>query len=144
MPGEVMKVDVVSPEQVLFSGEATMVITRTLSGDIAFMPGHAPLLGALTECHTRIHLADGTVRDFAIHGGFVEVSKGKVSLLSDRAEAGADIDVARARTAKESVEAALPQAAAGKEEDELRAALRRATARLMAAGGATGSSGSAH
>ena len=55
-----MQVEVVSPEKVLFSGEATQVITRTLgSGEIAFLPGHAPFLGALTENHTRITLADG-------------------------------------------------------------------------------------
>ena len=45
-----MQVELVSPERVLFSGEATMVILRTLGGgDIAFLPGHAPFLGALTE-----------------------------------------------------------------------------------------------
>ena len=49
-------VELVSPEQVLFAGEATMVIARTLGGgDIAFLPGHAPFLGALTENHTRIY-----------------------------------------------------------------------------------------
>ena len=48
-----MSVEVVSPEAVLYSGEATMVITRTLGGgEIAFQPGHAPFLGALTESHT--------------------------------------------------------------------------------------------
>jgi F-type H+-transporting ATPase subunit epsilon len=82
-----MKVEVVSPEKLLFSGEATMVITRTLDGgDIAFMAGHAPFLGALADCHTKIHLADGTVQHLNVHGGFVEVSKSKVSILSDGAE----------------------------------------------------------
>ena len=48
-----MSVEVVSPEAVLYSGEATMVITRTLGGgEIAFQPGHAAFLGALTESHT--------------------------------------------------------------------------------------------
>ncbi len=82
-----MKVEVVSPEKLLFSGEATMVITRTLGGgDIAFMAGHAPFLAALADCHTKIHLADGTVQHLNVHGGFVEVSKSKVSILSDGAE----------------------------------------------------------
>ena len=81
-----MKVEVVSPEKLLFSGEATMVITRTMSGDIAFMAGHAPFLAALADCHTKIHLADGTVQHLMVHGGFVEVSKSKVSILSDGAE----------------------------------------------------------
>lgn len=81
-----IKVEVVSPEALLFSGEATMVITRTLSGDIAFMAGHAPFLAALADCDTKIHLADGTIQHLKVHGGFVEVSKSKVSILSDGAE----------------------------------------------------------
>ena len=144
MPGEVMRVEVVTPENVLFSGEATMVITRTLSGDIAFMAGHAPLLGALTECHTRIHLSDGTVQDFAVHGGFVEVSGGTVSILSDTAEGRDEIDVARARAAKVPAAAALAQSSPGPEEDRLRRALRRADARLSAAGSSSGAATSAH
>ncbi|HEX9258925.1 MAG TPA: F0F1 ATP synthase subunit epsilon, partial [Acidimicrobiales bacterium] len=100
MAGAAMRVELVSPERVVFSGEATMVITRVLDGgDIAFMAGHAPYLGALVECHTRIELVDGRVQDVAVHGGFVEVSGNKVSLLTDLAELGENIDVDRARRA---------------------------------------------
>ena len=100
-----MRVEVVSPEKVLFSGEATQVITRTLGGgEIAFLPGHAPFLGALIENHTRVTLVDGTILDVAVHGGFVQVSANKVSLLSDIAELSADIDRARAMSAKERAE----------------------------------------
>ena len=64
-----MQVELVSPERIIFSGEATQVITRTLGGgEIAFLPGHAPFLGALVENHTRITLADGQVLDVAVHG----------------------------------------------------------------------------
>ena len=78
-----MDVEVVSPKRVLFSGEATMVILRTLGGgDIAFLPGHAPFLGALTEWSGQLHLADGTVKHLAIHNGFVEVSNNTVSILA--------------------------------------------------------------
>ena len=132
-----MHVDVVSPERVLFSGEATMVVTRTLSGDIAFMPGHAPFVGALSECHTRIHLVDGTVADVAVHGGFVEVSHGKVSILSDVAEMAAQIDVPRAQAAKERAEAAMMS----EHDAEVESALRRAHARLNAAGGVSSAAG---
>ena len=69
-----MTVELVSPEKVIFSGEATQVITRTLGGgEVAFLSGHAPFLGALTESHTRITLTDGSIVDVAVHGGFVEV-----------------------------------------------------------------------
>lgn len=126
-----MAVEVVSPERVLFSGEATMVITRTLGGgEIAFQAGHAPFLAALTENHTRVFLTDGTVEDLAVHGGFVEVSNNKVSILSDTAERGSDIDVARARDAKTRAEDALRH----EHDAEGVAALARAHARLNAAG----------
>jgi F-type H+-transporting ATPase subunit epsilon len=127
---EPMTVEVVSPERVLFSGEATMVITRTLDGgEIAFQAGHAPFLGALTENHTRVFLTDGTVEDLAVHGGFVEVSNNKVSILSDAAERAADIDVERARQAKARAEESLRQ----EHDAEGVAALARANARLNAA-----------
>lgn len=126
-----MTVEVVSPERVLYSGLATMVITRTLGGgEIAFQPGHAAFLGALTECHTRVYLTDGRVEDIAVHGGFVEVSNNKVSILSDAAELGSQIDVERARRAKERAEEILRHA----HDAEAISALGRAHARLHAAG----------
>jgi len=97
-------VEVVSPEAILYTGEADMVITRTAGGgEIAFQSGHAPFLGALIENHTRVFQTDGTVQDLAIHRGFVEVSGNptKVSILSDTAELAEDIDIERAKEALE-------------------------------------------
>ena len=129
-----MTVEVVSPEALLYSGEGTMVITRTLGGgEIAFQPGHAPFLAALTENHTRVFLADGSVEDIAVHGGFVEVSGNKVSILSDSAEIGSSIDVARAQAAKERAEERLRH----EHDAEAVSALGRANARLRAAGALT-------
>ena len=133
-----MTVEVVSPEEVLYSGEATMIITRTVGGgEIAFQPGHSAFLGALQECHTRVYLEDGSIEDIAVHGGFVEVSgtPTKVSILSDTAELAQDIDVERAKEAldrhqhmlrDQSLEASLVEiATAGRD---------RAQARLRASG----------
>ena len=136
-----MQVEVVSPEKVLFSGEAIQVITRTIGGgEIAFLPGHAPFLGALTENHTRIGLADGTTLDVAVHGGFVQVSGTTVSILSDVAELSEQIDRARALRAKEHAEARLRS----EHDAEAIAALSRAHARLNATGGTPGSTTSVH
>jgi F-type H+-transporting ATPase subunit epsilon len=127
-----MKVEVVSPERVLFSGVATQLITRTESGgEIAFLPGHTSFLGVLTENHTRIFLEDGRVQSVAVHGGFVEASGGHVTLLSDNAELAEDIDVARARAAKERAESAMQS----EHEASVAADLRRADARISATGG---------
>jgi F-type H+-transporting ATPase subunit epsilon len=131
-----MRVEVVSPERVLFSGESTMVVTRTLGGgEIAFQPGHAPFLAALTENHTRIYLVGGGRQDVAVHGGFVEVSNNTVSLLCDVAELGQDIDVDRARRAMAAAELSLSRVGdTALAYAAVEAALRRAHARLAAAG----------
>jgi F-type H+-transporting ATPase subunit epsilon len=131
MSSNAMTVEVVSPEAVLFSGEGTMVITRTIGGgEIAFQPGHAAFLGALQTNHTRVFLVDGSVQDIAIHGGFVEVSNNKVSILSDAAEVSQTIDVERAKAAQERAEEHLRR----EHDAEAVAALSRAHARLRAAG----------
>jgi F-type H+-transporting ATPase subunit epsilon len=127
-----MRVEVVSPERVLFSGEATQVITRTMGGgEVAFLPGHAAFLGALTENHTRVYLADGRIQNLAVHLGFVEVGADHVTILSDSAELEEDIDVVRARSAKERAEEQLRK----EHSSEVEADLRRAHARLSAKGG---------
>ena len=126
-----MQVEVVAPERVVFSGEATMVITRTLDGgDIAFLPGHARFLGALVENHTRVHLVDGTVEDIAVHGGFVEVSDDRVSILSDLAERASEIDAERARRKLEQAEARQVH----EHDAGVAASIRRQNARLSTIG----------
>jgi F-type H+-transporting ATPase subunit epsilon len=76
-----VNVAVVSPEEVLFDGEATQVITRTTEGEVAFLANHAPFLGTLTGGETRIYLLDGSIQRFDIEGGFVEVSRDTVTIL---------------------------------------------------------------
>ena len=127
-----LRVEVVSPEKVLFSGDATQVITRTIDGgEIAFLPGHAAFLGGLTENHTRVYLADGTIQNLAVHRGFVEVGPDHVTILSDTAELEEDIYVARARAAKARAEEQMRSETSA----ETEGALRRAHARLAATGG---------
>jgi F-type H+-transporting ATPase subunit epsilon len=127
-----LDVQVVSPERILWSGEAAMVSVRTLEGgDIAFLTGHAPFVGALDVGPAMIRPETGDDVGFAVHGGFVEVSDNRVSILSDVAEKADDIDPARARAAKERAEAAVRTA---EEDDEAKHALRRAEVRLRVAG----------
>ncbi|CAN5677584.1 hypothetical protein BH18ACT3_BH18ACT3_10790 [soil metagenome] len=81
-----MRVEVVSPEDVLFSGDATQVITRTSEGEVAFLSNHAPFLGLLVDNQTRIFTEGGDTVSVDVHGGFVEVSNDKVAILCDAAE----------------------------------------------------------
>jgi F-type H+-transporting ATPase subunit epsilon len=129
-----LEVDLVSPERILYQGEAEMVIARTVGGgDIAFLAGHAPFVGALDIAPVTIRTPSGD-EVAAVHGGFVEVSGDRVSILSDVAELSHQIDVDRAREAKDRAEAALER----EHDAECEAAVRRAHVRLAAAGGAVG------
>ena len=130
-------VAVVSPEKVLYSGEADMVITRTAGGgEIAFQAGHSAFLGVLVENHTRVFQTDGEVQDIAVHRGFVEVSGNptKISLLSDTAELAGDIDVERAKEAMERHQQTLRDETADSAIADAVAGKARAQARLTASG----------
>jgi F-type H+-transporting ATPase subunit epsilon len=85
-----LQVELVAPESVLYTGEADMVVCRTTDGEIAFLPGHAPFLGALGVGEVRVILPAGAgggagEEAFSVDGGFVEVANDKVTVLSDAA-----------------------------------------------------------
>jgi F-type H+-transporting ATPase subunit epsilon len=128
-----LTVDIVSPERVLYTGEADMVVCRTSDGEIAFLPGHTPFLGALGIGVVRSLLPREGEQAVAVHGGFVEVSNDRVIVLSDVAELAEQIDVDRARRARERAEERL---AANPDDEDAQAALLRATTRLEVAGAA--------
>jgi F-type H+-transporting ATPase subunit epsilon len=131
-----LQVEVVSPERILWQGEADMVIARTLGGgDIAFLTGHAPFVGALDIGKVVVRPPQGADEIVAVHGGFVEVSNDRVTILSDVAELASQVDVERARRAAERAEAALR----AETDVEAEAALRRAHLRLLVAGQPAGS-----
>ena len=83
MSESVLKVEVVTPEKRVWSGEAKMVSARTLDGDLGVLPDHAPLLGVLADGTVSIKATDGSVNDFVINGGFISVSKNRVSILGE-------------------------------------------------------------
>ena len=81
------QVELVSPEAITYSGEAEMVIARTLEGgDIAFQPGHVPFIGVLAVWSVEVIRPDGDRDVFAVHRGFVQVAGSKISVLSDVSE----------------------------------------------------------
>lgn len=132
-----LQVEVVSPERVLYSGEADMVIGRTLSGgEIAFLTGHAPFVGALAVGKVRVRPSGGSEEVIAVHGGFVEVKDDRVSILSDVAELPDQIDVNRARQAQQRAEEQVRAAGDDDARAEAEAALRRAELRLEVAAAA--------
>ena len=122
-----MHVELVSPERILYSGDAEMVICRTKDGgDVAFLADHAPFLGALEIWPVTVRTTEGDDVVAAVHGGFVHVRENECILLSDVAELAGDIDTERARRARERAERNEAQM----DDAEAEAALRRARVRL--------------
>jgi F-type H+-transporting ATPase subunit epsilon len=123
-----LHVELVAADRKVWSGEASLVVARTTSGDIGVMPGHQPLLGVLetgpVNIRTRGEDGDGTVVA-AVHGGFISFADDKLSLLAEIAELSDEIDVERAERALERAKS-----------DADAAAERRADVRLRAVTGA--------
>jgi F-type H+-transporting ATPase subunit epsilon len=104
-----LRAELVTPERVLFAGEAEEVSLRTDVGEIAFLAHHAELVAALDITVVRIRALRGSSgegteaeveeRRFAAHGGFVHVADNVVRILAGVAEAGEEIDADRARHA---------------------------------------------
>lgn len=123
-----LSVQLVAADRSVWSGEATIVIARTVDGDLGVLPGHEPMLAELASGVVLARTPDGEVVAAAVHGGFISVENDTVSLLAEVAELAHEIDVERAR-------AALERAAGGGEgsEDSLVEAQKRAETRLRAA-----------
>ena len=90
------KLDVVSPEAIVWSGDAEMLVTRTTEGEIGILADHEPTMAALATGSTVIHPETGGPVTIALHGGFLQIYQNEVTLLTDRAEI-ADGDPAQAR-----------------------------------------------
>jgi F-type H+-transporting ATPase subunit epsilon len=128
-----LRVGVVSPEREIWSGEADMVIAKTVDGEIGIMPRHAPVLGVLVEGGVlTVKRGDGE-SDLvaAVHGGFLSVANDEVSILAEIAELGSEVDVSRARNALERAQASVE---ANQEDADAAVEAKRAKARLRAAG----------
>ena len=64
-----LRIELVSPERVVFEGDAELVIARTSDGEIGFQPGHVPFVGNLVSSVVRVALSDGGVQRIAVHSG---------------------------------------------------------------------------
>ncbi len=83
--GKTFQVDIVTPEAVIWSGEAEMLLARTTEGDIGILADHEPTMAALATGAVTIHHGD-TVTAAGLHGGFLQIYKNQVTLLTDSAK----------------------------------------------------------
>lgn len=121
--------EVVTPERIVYAQDVDMVSVKGTSGELGILPHHIPLVTPLKIAPISIKRG-GTTETMAVNGGFMEVRKDKVVILAESAELPGDIDVDRARSAKERAEKRL-----GSKQDETdfrraELALQRAMNRL--------------
>ena len=124
-----IKLDVVTAEQVVFSGDVDVVVAPGIEGELGILPHHAPLMTMLQPGELRINKG-GDEQRLAVSGGFLEVRPDRVIVLADAAERAEEIDVHRAEEAKRRAEESLKAGAPGMDIAGAEAALHRAVARL--------------
>ena len=105
-----LQVDVVSAEESIFSGQARFVALPGEAGELGIYPRHTPLITRIKPGAVRIEMADGSEEFVFVAGGILEVQPGGVTVLSDTAIRGKDLDDKKANEAKAAAEEALKNA----------------------------------
>ncbi|MFA5400645.1 MAG: F0F1 ATP synthase subunit epsilon [Dehalococcoidia bacterium] len=127
-----MKLEIVTAERQIFSGDVTTVIAEGTEGQMTVLPKHAPLITMLAPGELVIR-KDGDEQYMVITGGFMEVMPEKVIVLADSCERCDEIDLERAAAAKQRAEERLKSITSDIDQSRAEAALRRSLARLRVA-----------
>lgn len=128
-----IKVDIVSAEGEIHSGEASMVYAPASMGEIGIAPRHAPLLTALKPGEVRIEDTSGKEHFYYVTGGMLEVQPHLVTVLADTALRGEQLDEAAALKAQQEAEQALEGASGETDLKRAQLELAEAQARFRAA-----------
>lgn len=128
-----LRVDIVSAEKSLYSGEAEVVIAPGQRGELGIYPRHTPLLTTLKPGSVRIKVPNQAEEELVyVSGGILEVQPHVVTILSDTAIRGADLDEAKAVEAMRAAEEAMKDKAASIDYAQAQAELAQAVAQLAA------------
>lgn len=128
------QVKIITPEKTFFDGSTEQIIARTAAGDVGILAGHTPYVANLLPSPFKIKV-DGGFKTAAVSGGLLKVSpRDGVTVICSAIEWAEDIDIARAKRAKELAEARIEENASRKEFDRAEQSLRRALNRLTVAG----------
>ncbi|SJZ47972.1 ATP synthase F1 subcomplex epsilon subunit [Selenihalanaerobacter shriftii] len=129
-----IQLDIVTPERVVYSEEVEMVVVPAMDGDLGILPKHAPLISGLNVGKIRFK-NQGNETVVVTSGGFLEVKPDQVNVLADTAEFPDEIDIERAREAKQRAEKRLEQNSPDVNEIRAENALKRAINRMKVAKG---------
>ena len=124
--------DIVSAHEEIYSGDATMIIASGVAGELGITPRHTPLITQLKAGPVRVLQANGEEAFFFVSSGILEVQPHMVTILTDTAMRGADLDEAAARAAKAEAERQLADRSAEMDIAEAQAQLMQAVAQLAA------------
>lgn len=126
-------IDVVSAEASIFSGEAEFVVAPAGAGEVGIYPNHAPMITNIKPGALRIKLADSNDETVIyISGGILEVQPGMITVLSDTAIRGADLDESKALAAKAAAEEAMKNITSDIDYAMAQAELAEAVAQIQA------------
>jgi F-type H+-transporting ATPase subunit epsilon len=126
---DLLQVELVAADRLVWSGEAKMVIARTTEGDVGVLPNHAPMLSLMVDGVVDVQTADGETWVAAVDAGFLSVANNRISILSEHAEMSHEINLEKARADLERARSAGEYGT----EAEAEEAVRRAEARIRAA-----------
>jgi F-type H+-transporting ATPase subunit epsilon len=102
-------VEIITPERLVYAGESTMVIARTVDGEIGILPLHAPLVTVLVPDVLRLKYEDRE-EAYAVGGGYMVVKEDHLTILAESAEPAGAIDVEKAKEAQALAQAQLTEA----------------------------------
>ncbi len=128
----IIKVDIVSAEGEIHSGEAVMVFAPACMGEVGIAPCHAPMLTMLKPGEVRVQTEEGEEQAFYVTGGMLEIQPNQVTILADTALRGDQLDEAAALAAQQQAEKALEGAADETDVAKATAELQEARARYRA------------
>ncbi|QJT09935.1 F0F1 ATP synthase subunit epsilon [Oceanidesulfovibrio marinus] len=128
-----LQLEIVTPDKLVLSESVDYVGAPGQLGEFGVLPNHIPFLSALSVGNL-YYKKDGKTKYVFVAGGFADVSSNKITILAEAAEKAEDIDVERARKAKERAEARLAKAADQIAYARAQVALQRALSRMKAAG----------
>lgn len=97
MSDDLMQVELVAADRLVWSGEATMVIARTTEGDVGILPNHAPVLSLMVDGIVDVRTAEGETWVAAVDAGVLSVAQNRISILSEHAEMSHEINLEKAR-----------------------------------------------
>jgi F-type H+-transporting ATPase subunit epsilon len=128
-----IKLEIVTPERIVVAEDVDEVVLPGIEGEFGVLPGHIPFLTAL-KVGVLTYKKEGVDENLAVSWGYVEVAHDSVKVLAETAEKATEIDISRAKAAREAAEKILTAGKEDQEYEEAQVRLEKAVIRVQVAG----------